>query len=83
MNITLPPNQRKWLEAEVAAGRFASVDEALAMAVSGLMDLGTDDLAWAKPQVDQARASFAKGNVSAGEAYLKRLDEKIVKLQSS
>ena len=52
------------------------------MAVSGLMDLGTDDLAWAKPQIDQARASLAKGDVSAGEAYLKRLNEKIAKLHS-
>ncbi len=83
MNITLPPNQRKWLEAEVAAGRFASFDEALAMAVTGLMELETDDLAWAKPQVDQARASIAKGDVSAGEDYLKRLDARIVTLRSS
>jgi hypothetical protein len=58
MNITLPPNQRKWLEAEIAAGRFASLDEGLAVAV--LMDLETDDL---------ARASFAEGDVLAGEAY--------------
>jgi Arc/MetJ-type ribon-helix-helix transcriptional regulator len=83
MNITLPPNQRKWLEAEVAAGRFASLEEALAVAVSGLMELETDNLAWAKPQVDQARASFAEGDVSAGEAYLQRLDDKIAKLRSS
>jgi antitoxin ParD1/3/4 len=83
MNITLPPNQRKWLEAEVAAGRFASLEEALAVAVSGLMELETDDLAWARPQVDKARASFAEGDVSAGEASLQRLDDRIAKLQSS
>ena len=82
MNITLPPNQRKWLEAEVAAGRFASIEEALAVAVSGLMELETDDLAWAKPQVDRARASFAEGDVSAGEAYLRRLDGRFAKLNS-
>lgn len=83
MNITLPPNQRKWLEAEVAAGRFESLEEALAIAVSGLMELEADDLAWAKPQVDRARAGFAEGDVSAGDAYLQRLDDKIAKLQSS
>jgi antitoxin ParD1/3/4 len=83
MNITLPPNQRKWLEAEVAAGRFASLEEALAVAVSGLMELETDDLAWAKPQVDQARASLARGDATAGKVYLKRLDARIAKLQSS
>ena len=83
MNITLPSNQRKWLEAEVAAGRFAWLEEALAVAVSGLMDLEADDLAWAKPHADQVRASFAEGDISAGEAYLQRLDDKIAKLQSS
>ena len=108
MNITLPPYQRKWLEAEIAAGRttlsrvaivlaapvmmasgeiaagrFASLEEALAVAVSGLMEFGADDLAWAKPKVDQARASFAEGDVSAGEAYIQRLDDRIAKLQSS
>jgi predicted transcriptional regulator len=39
MNINLPQEQQKWLEAEVAAGRFASVDEALAAAVADFMVL--------------------------------------------
>jgi hypothetical protein len=26
MNVTLPSDQQKWLEAEVAAGRFQSID---------------------------------------------------------
>jgi predicted transcriptional regulator len=37
MNVTLPKDQVKWLEAEVAAGRFASIDEAVASAVADLM----------------------------------------------
>lgn len=83
MNITLPPDQRKWLEAEVAAGHYESLDEALASAVSGLMDLAADDLAWAKPQVDQARASLARGDVLPGGHYLKQLETKIAKLHST
>ena len=83
MNISLPSDQRAWLEAEVAAGHFTSVDEAVAAAVASLMDLEADDLAWAKPQVDEARASVAKGNVVSGEDYLKRLAAKTAALKSA
>ena len=36
MNIKLPGNQQKWLEEQVAAGRFGSVDDAVAVAVADL-----------------------------------------------
>jgi Arc/MetJ-type ribon-helix-helix transcriptional regulator len=42
MNVTLPPEQQKWLEAQVASGNFASVDEALATAVADLMSIHPD-----------------------------------------
>ena len=82
MNVTLPPEQQKWLEAQVAAGQFASIDEALATAVADLMAMQADDLAWAKPYVDQARASAARGDVLSGEEYFERLDAKIGTLRS-
>jgi antitoxin ParD1/3/4 len=81
MNVTLPPDQQKWLEAQVAAGAFASVDEALATAVADLMAIHSDDLAWAKPYVDQARNSIARGDVLAGEEYFRRLNAKIEMLR--
>ena len=37
MNIQLPQKQRNWLEAKVAAGRFATIDKALAAAVADFM----------------------------------------------
>lgn len=83
MNVNLSLKQRRWLEAEVSAGRFASVDEAVEMAVSALMDLETDDLSWAKPQVDEARASIMRGETIASDDYLKSLDKKIASMQSS
>jgi antitoxin ParD1/3/4 len=82
MNVKLPPEQQKWLEAEVAAGSFSSIDEALAVAVGDLMAIHRDDLAWAKPYVDQARASIARGDVLSGEEYFKRLDAKLEALRS-
>ena len=80
MNVKLPLEQQKWLEAEVAAGSFSSIDEALA--VADLMAIHNDDFAWAKPYVDQARASVARGDVLSGEEYFKRLNAKLEALQS-
>jgi antitoxin ParD1/3/4 len=81
MNITLPPEQREWLEARVADGHFDSIDEALTVAVADLMAMHDDDLTWAKPYVDQARASLQRGDVLSGDEYLERLDSKIQSLR--
>lgn len=83
MNITLPPEQHKWLEAQVAAGRFGSIDEALAVAVADLIAIQNDDLVWAKPYVDRARESVARGDVLSGEDYFSRLKAKLGTLRSS
>jgi antitoxin ParD1/3/4 len=82
MNITLPPEQQKWLEAEVKAGRFASVEDALATAVAELMGSEQDDLAWAKPYVEEARASVARGDVISGEEFFERLARRLETLKS-
>jgi hypothetical protein len=42
----------------------------------------SDDLAWAKPYVDKARASVARGDVMSGEEFFKRLDAKRVALRA-
>ena len=63
MTIALTSDQLKWLEDQVAAGAFASVEDAVRLAVAGLMPTPDDgdDLAWAAPLVDEARASIARG----------------------
>ena len=43
MTITLTPEQQEWLEAEVAAGHFSSVEEAVQFAVAELMRLRRDE----------------------------------------
>jgi antitoxin ParD1/3/4 len=83
MNITLPPEQQKWLETEVAAGRFQSIDDAVAAAVAELMLIHDDDLAWAKPYVEEARASVARGDVISGDEFFRRLETKLDTLRSS
>jgi Arc/MetJ-type ribon-helix-helix transcriptional regulator len=57
----LPGNQQIWLEEQVAAGRFGSVDDAVAIAVADLMGIENDDLSWSKPYADEARAAVARG----------------------
>jgi antitoxin ParD1/3/4 len=82
MNISLPKDQLEWLKAEVAAGHFESIDEAISVAVADLRILRDDDFAWAKPYVEEARASVARGEVISGEEFLKNLDAKIESLRS-
>jgi Arc/MetJ-type ribon-helix-helix transcriptional regulator len=77
MNIKLPSEQQKWLEDQVAAGRFGSVDAALTLAVADLMAADIDDLDSAKPHVEQARASVARGDVISGEDWFERIDSKL------
>jgi antitoxin ParD1/3/4 len=71
--VSLPKEQLEWLEAQVAAGHFASIDEALAIAVADLKALSEADLAWARPYVEEARASIARGDVISGEEFFRRL----------
>ena len=75
MTITLSHNQQRWLEAQVEAGNFASIEEAVAIAGLKTMDAG--DLSWAKPYIEQARASAAAGNAISREAFAEELGRKI------
>jgi len=74
MTITLTPEQLKWIEQQVAGGQFESVEDAVRLAVADLMTVGTDDLAWAKPLVDDARASLARGEGIPAEAVRAEID---------
>jgi Arc/MetJ-type ribon-helix-helix transcriptional regulator len=81
MNIRLPTEQRKWLEQQVAAGRFESVDDAVALAIADLMAIERDDLAWAKPYVDEARAAAARGEVLPIDDALSDIDKHLATLK--
>ncbi|MGD9885152.1 MAG: type II toxin-antitoxin system ParD family antitoxin [Reyranella sp.] len=76
MTITLPREQQEWLEAQVAAGHYDSVEQAVASIVAEHMLLEIDDLAWAKPLVDEARESPAGGEGLSLEEYRARMTER-------
>ena len=61
MNVPLSPAQIDWLQAQVAAGRFTSLEEAVASAVARLQAHDAIDDAWAKPLVDEALAALDRG----------------------
>jgi Arc/MetJ-type ribon-helix-helix transcriptional regulator len=82
MTITLTPAQQAWLEAQVAAGRLPSIEDGVQAAITDMMSIRDDDLAWAAPYVDQARASAARGEVVDGQAFLASLEDRIARLRA-
>jgi antitoxin ParD1/3/4 len=67
MTISLTPDQLAWLKAHVERGEFPSIDEAARQLIderiAERMAEETDDLAWAKPEVEAALAELMAGNV--------------------
>jgi len=81
MNIRLPTKQQAWLEAQVAAGHFDSIDDAVAVAVADLMAIDQDDLAWAKADVDDARAAASRGETASIDDAIADIDAHIASLK--
>lgn len=82
MTIIIPAEHKTWLDAQVAAGHFASVEEAVAVAIAALKSADYDDLDWAKPLVDEARRSVATGDVISGDEFIAELEAKAVALRA-
>ena len=73
MTIQLSPEQEQWLKAQVAAGHFASLEQAVAVAVADLKATVDDDLDWAKPQVDAAAEELARGEGVPADEAIRRM----------
>lgn len=83
MTITLAPEQQKRLEAAVAAGQFASVEEAVRWAVDHIVLTADelDDLSWARPFLDEARQSIARGESVSLSDFNAHVEKRIAKLR--
>ena len=77
VTITLVPDQCQWLEAQVAAGHFPSIDEAVQAAVAEMMALAAEDFESARPYIEEADASLARGEGIPGAQFLERLDRRL------
>ena len=71
--IQLTKEQEEWLRAQVAEGRFSSLDEAVAEAIDFLKS-SDDDLAWAKPLVDEGLAELDRGEALPAEEVFARIE---------
>ena len=70
MQISPTPDEQNWLASHVERGEFASIAEAARQLISERIAermIEEDDLAWAKPLVEEARADIATGGVVTAE----------------
>jgi antitoxin ParD1/3/4 len=79
MSITLTPEQETWIKAHVATGDFASVEEAARQLIDDrIAELAADegdepdDMAWAKPLVDEGIAALERGEFMTLEEHRAR-----------
>ena len=76
MPITLTPEQEAWIKAHVATGDFASVEEAARQLIDDrIAELAHDehdDMAWAKPLVDEGLTAFKGGDFITLEEHRAR-----------
>jgi antitoxin ParD1/3/4 len=85
MIISLTPEQQAWLNAHVARGDFSSVEEAVRQLIDERIAERaaeeSDDLAWAKPLVDEALAAAARGEVISREEHDVRMDALVASMK--
>lgn len=76
MLVQLTKEHEDWLRAQVAAGRFSSLEEAIAEAIDSLK--GEDDeLAWAKPLVAEGLAKLDRGEAIPAEEVFARVEARL------
>ena len=81
MNITLPREQQEWLEAQVRAGAYSSVEDAVAVILGQHMNLDIDDMTWARSLVDEGRACIERGETLTLQEHLSQIDATLEKLK--
>jgi antitoxin ParD1/3/4 len=85
MTITLHPEQEAWLKTRVESGDFASVEEAARQLIDDRiaeLELEGDDLAWAKPYVDEALAAVERGEYVTLEEHKAHMATLLASLKS-
>jgi antitoxin ParD1/3/4 len=79
VSITLQPEQERFIQEQVARGRFKSANEVLAHALILLEQKYQADEAWienVRQKVDEAKAEVERGEVLPLETVMAQLQEK-------
>jgi antitoxin ParD1/3/4 len=86
MTITLTPEQQALLSTYVVRGDFSSIEEAARQLIDERIAEcaaeESDDLAWAKPYVDEARAAVARGDVLTRDEHKARNAARLAAIKS-
>jgi antitoxin ParD1/3/4 len=76
MEIQLPKEHEDWLREQVAAGRFSSMEEALAEAVNSLRD-EDEDFDWAKPLIEEGLTELNRGEGLPADEVFARVEARL------
>jgi antitoxin ParD1/3/4 len=85
MTISLTPEQQAWIDARVVRGEFTSAEEAARQLIDErILELEideNDDMAWAKPLVDEALAEVERGEFITLEEHQARMGARLASLK--
>lgn len=78
MTIHLKADHEQWLTQQVAEGRFASVEEAVAHLIEAYKSgAEVEDDEWVRPLLAEAQASLARGDGIAGDVFLAEMRQRM------
>jgi Arc/MetJ-type ribon-helix-helix transcriptional regulator len=87
MNIRLKPDTEEWLKAQVAEGRFETIEDAVEVLLSeerrSQEALDNMDLSWAQPYIDKGLADLEAGRVHPAEEVFAELRARFVRSRGS
>jgi antitoxin ParD1/3/4 len=86
MSITLKPEQEQFIQSQIQAGRFATAEEAIDVALSLLEQSNEDYAEWVedtRQKLDVAVAQIERGEVLDGETVMAQLQEKLNKAREA
>ena len=76
MQISLTKEQEDWLHSQVAEGRYATMEEAIAAAID-LLQTESDDVAWLKPLVAEGLAELDRGEAVPGHEVFAHIEARL------
>ena len=85
MTISLTPEQQVWIAARVQRGEFATIEDAARQLIDERIaerDIESDDMAWAKPYIDEALAEVARGEEITLEEHKARNAARLAALRT-
>jgi antitoxin ParD1/3/4 len=76
MQIQVTREDEDWLRLQVAASRYASLEEAVAEAIDALKS-EDEDLAWAEPLIAEGRAELDRGEALPASEVFARIEAQL------